>query len=139
MSIRRSVAHNPHMHNSPVFSKYLYISNLLPKKKNSKTNHLLVTIKSRVGHGLLKGLSRVCQGELLPVAEVMNKKSGRRYIWEHLGMMDNPEYIEKNIRKLDIYERNGFLLGESLLLTHETSKVPLSRSVLNSYIENYLL
>ena len=54
-------------------------------------------------------------------------------------MMDNQEYVERNIRKIDIYERNGYLLGEKLLLTHDTSKVPLSRTVLNSYIENYLL
>ena len=70
---------------------------------------------------------------------MVNKNSGKKYIWEHLGMMDNQEYVERNIRKIDIYERNGYLLGEKLLLTHETSKVPLSRTVLNSYIENYLL
>ena len=49
------------------------------------------------------------------------------------------EYVEKNMRKLEIYERNGYLLGEKLLITHETSKAPLSRSVLDSYIESYLL
>ena len=74
-----------------------------------------------------------------PDFTVMNKKSGKIYIWEHFGMMDNPEYFEKNIRKLDIYEKNGFLLGENLLLSHETSKTPLSRIVLDSYIECYLL
>ena len=74
-----------------------------------------------------------------PDFTVLNKKSGKKYIWEHLGMMDNQEYVERNIRKIDIYERNGYLLGVNLLLTHETSKVPLSRTVLNSYIENYLL
>lgn len=74
-----------------------------------------------------------------PDFTVMNQKSGKIYIWEHLGMMDNPEYIEKNIKKLDIYEKNGFLLGENLLLSHETSKTPLSRIVLDSYIECYLL
>ncbi|MGN0342680.1 MAG: hypothetical protein ACI4DO_07795 [Roseburia sp.] len=74
-----------------------------------------------------------------PDFTVMNNKSGKIYVWEHLGMLDNPEYVEKNIRKLDIYERNGFLLGENLLMSHETSKVPLNRIVLDSYIENYLL
>ena len=54
-------------------------------------------------------------------------------------MMDDMEYVEKNMRKLEIYERNGYLLGEKLLITHETSKAPLSRSVLDSYIESYLL
>ena len=74
-----------------------------------------------------------------PDFTVMNKKNGKIYIWEHFGMMDNPEYIEKSIRKLDVYEKNGFFLGVNLLLSHETSKVPLSRIVLDSYIDYYLL
>lgn len=74
-----------------------------------------------------------------PDFTVMNKRNGKKYIWEHFGMMDNVEYVERSIRKLEVYERNGFLLGENLLLTHETSKVPLSSSVLNSYIDKYLL
>ena len=74
-----------------------------------------------------------------PDFTVMNIRNGKIFILEHLGMMDDMEYIEKNMRKLDIYERNGYLLGEKLLLTHETSKAPLSRSILDSYIESYLL
>ena len=74
-----------------------------------------------------------------PDFTVMNIRNGKIFILEHLGMMDDMEYVEKNMRKLEIYERNGYLLGEKLLLTHETSKAPLSRSVLDSYIESYLL
>ena len=74
-----------------------------------------------------------------PDFTVMNIRNGKIFILEHLGMMDDMEYVEKNMRKLEIYERNGYLLGEKLLITHETSKAPLSRSVLDSYIESYLL
>lgn len=74
-----------------------------------------------------------------PDFTVMNPRTGKIFLLEHLGMMDYPEYIERNIQKLDIYERNGYLLGKNLLITHETSKVPLSRGIINSYMELYLL
>ena len=43
------------------------------------------------------------------------------------------------LQKLDIYERNEILLGESLILLHETSNYPLNTRVLRSYIETYLI
>lgn len=74
-----------------------------------------------------------------PDFTIMNKTGGKILIFEHLGMLDNPDYVEKNINKIDIYEKNGFLLGDNLIVTHETGKTPLSRGVLDSYIEKYLI
>ena len=54
-------------------------------------------------------------------------------------MMDNAAYVEKNIAKLDLYEKNGFLIGKNLIITHETSKKPLVVSVVDNYIENFLI
>ena len=48
-------------------------------------------------------------------------------------------YFESTMQKLDIYERNEILLGESLILLHETSNYPLNTRVLRSYIETYLI
>jgi len=41
---------------------------------------------------------------------------------EHFGMMDDPEYCEKALRKIDEYARNGIFLGDKLFLTLESSK-----------------
>ena len=76
---------------------------------------------------------------IYPDFTIRHPKTGEYLFWEHFGMMDNPEYVERNIEKMDVYERNGILLGENLLLTHETSKIPLCRNVLDSYIENYFI
>ena len=54
-------------------------------------------------------------------------------------MMDNQAYIESNMKKLELYEKNGFLLGKNLLVTHETSKSPLNIAVVDSYIEHFLI
>lgn len=73
-----------------------------------------------------------------PDFTVLNKRTGKKYILEHLGMMDKPSYYESAMRKLDIYEKNGILLGEGLILTHETSGNPLDISVLERYVDGLL-
>lgn len=37
------------------------------------------------------------------------------------------------------YEKNGYLLGDNLIVTHETSKAPLNIKVLDSYIKTYFI
>ena len=73
-----------------------------------------------------------------PDFTVLNKRNGKKYILEHLGMMDKPSYYEGAMRKLDIYEKNGILLGEGLILTHETSGNPLDINVLERYVDELL-
>ena len=74
-----------------------------------------------------------------PDFTVMNRRTGKIFLYEHLGKMDDEDYIAANIRKLDLYERNGYLLGDNLVVTHETSKIPLNRNVLDSYIKTYFI
>ena len=47
--------------------------------------------------------------------------AGEVIIWEHLGMMDRPEYREGWKWKLAWYEKNGFVLDENLFKTEERS------------------
>ena len=70
---------------------------------------------------------------------IMHPRTGKLYIWEHLGKMDDPEYIEKNIRKLGIYSRNGWVLMKTLLITTETSDQPLDIDQVHWIIEHYFL
>lgn len=38
---------------------------------------------------------------------------------EHLGLLDNEEYLHANLNKLDEYRNNGIYLGKNLLITYE--------------------
>ena len=76
---------------------------------------------------------------IYPDFTVLNRRTGRRWIIEHFGMMDNSTYYENAMFKLDTYEKNGILLGDGLLILHETSSVPLNTNVMKKYIEYYLL
>jgi len=53
---------------------------------------------------------------------------------EHFGMMDDLEYVDSVMYKLNTYERNGIYLGVNLLITHETSRVPLNTRALDGLL-----
>ena len=59
-------------------------------------------------------------GDVYPDFTVLNVRTGKMYFWEHLGMTNDPEYVQKNIRKIEAYMRNGYYPGESLILSSET-------------------
>lgn len=76
---------------------------------------------------------------IYPDFTVLNRRTGRRWIVENFGMMDNPTYYENAMFKLDTYEKNGILLGDGLIILHETSNISLNTNVMKKYIEQYLL
>lgn len=74
---------------------------------------------------------------IYPDFTVLNKRTGKKWIIEHLGMMDKTSYVESSINKIDAYEKNNILLGRDLIILHETSKSPLNTKVLEKYINEY--
>lgn len=73
-----------------------------------------------------------------PDFQVMNPNTLRVYIWEHLGMMDDPDYCNKNIEKIHAYQKAGIFPGDNLIITMETSTKPLSTKEIKLIIEQYL-
>lgn len=68
----------------------------------------------------------------------LNRRTCREFVIEHLGMMDKISYCNSNLYKIDLLEKNGFLLGINLILLHETSDNPLNTRIVKEYIEEYL-
>lgn len=67
------------------------------------------------------------------------KPNGEVIIWEHLGMMNIEEYVNKNIKKIADYIKVGFIPGVNLILTADEN----SGQIIDSYkvhklIEAYL-
>lgn len=63
--------------------------------------------------------------------------SSRRIILyhEHLGCLDNEAYLDRNMRKLRLYEENGIVLGKNLLISWETEKYPFNVQSFRKQIE----
>ena len=70
---------------------------------------------------------------------ILNTRTRKEILWEHLGLLDNSEYLERSIEKLTLYEMNGFFPGDNLIITFETSKHQLNTLLLNKTIEKYCL
>uniref|UniRef100_UPI004057A627 hypothetical protein n=1 Tax=Acetatifactor sp. TaxID=1872090 RepID=UPI004057A627 len=54
---------------------------------------------------------------------------------EHLGMMDDSDYVQTVIYKLNTYEKNGIYIGVNLFITYETSKKTLNTRALDGMLK----
>ena len=77
--------------------------------------------------------------KLSPDFTIMHPKTGAKFIWEHLGLMDNANYLDRNKEKLSIYLDNGWLPGINLILTSETSQAPFSSYIVDKTISHFFL
>jgi len=77
-------------------------------------------------------------GTVYPDFTFLDWKTGKEIYWEHDGRMDDPQYAEKAVRKIDAYIKNGIYPGERLIVSYETSGYVMNQKVINAMIEKYL-
>ena len=85
-------------------------------------------------------IHQASNGERLrPDFQVMNPRTGELFIWEHFGMMDNPNYVNKSMmKKLGIYAIDGIYPGNSLITTFEDKTYILEESLVKRIIKEKL-
>lgn len=81
---------------------------------------------------------RVGDKTLYPDFEIALEHIRRIVYYEHLGMMDNPEYAMKALNKLDEYAQNGIYLGYNLVISYETRNKPLTLADIDKVIDQLL-
>ena len=77
-------------------------------------------------------------GLIHPDFTTLNVKRRKIYYWEHLGKMDDTDYSRKNVYRINTYIKNGIMPGENLILTMETSTLPLDSRIIDRFIEQFL-
>ena len=70
---------------------------------------------------ILKGL-----GTIYPDFTCLRLTDRKTILWEHLGMMTDPIYCQKAMKKIDIYSKNGFIQGRDIIYTFESEKYSLN-------------
>ena len=78
-------------------------------------------------------------GMAYPDFTALNVRMRTIYIHEHMGMMDDPEYADQNVKKINAYQKNGYYPGKNLILTFETKGQPFDPRIMDGIIEKYLL
>lgn len=89
-----------------------------------------------------KPLTLLIDGKIIdfyPDFTVICRSTGKVMYLEHLGMMDNTQYYNNVLNKLDAYEKNDLLIGRDIILLHESAYRPLSTRAISDYIHEFLL
>lgn len=82
----------------------------------------------------------VANGTILhPDFTIRHPKTGEYYYWEHFGMMDNREYAQNVVSKLQLYISQGIIPNIQLITTYETRDKPLDSSVVEKIVRHYFL
>jgi hypothetical protein len=77
-------------------------------------------------------------GVVYPDFTFLRKRDCKEIYWEHDGRMDDPEYAEKAVRKINSYIANGIFPGDKLIISYETSGVVLNDRVIKMLIKKYI-
>lgn len=77
-------------------------------------------------------------GNIYPDFTVLNAAKRKELYWEHFGMMDDSQYVEKVLLKIRTYELNGIYPGDNLILTYETHQTPIDQKQVLLNIKHYL-
>lgn len=58
---------------------------------------------------------------------------------EHLGLMDNQEYVQNNLMKLTEYQKNGIYPGKNLILSYESENCYLNIKLIRKMLRELFL
>jgi hypothetical protein len=75
---------------------------------------------------------------LYPDFLCLNVHSRKEYYWEHFGMMDDQEYLERTIQKLKLYSENKIFPGKNLIITMESQAYPLNVKQIENLVKEFL-
>lgn len=68
--------------------------------------------------------------------------AGVPYIYEkplHMGLINQPDYFNAAMSKIETYSQNRIWLGKNLIITYETTDTSLNVEWIEQIIEEYLL
>lgn len=72
-----------------------------------------------------------------PDFTILNPRTLEVVIWEHFGLMNDPEYARAACQKINVYRANGYVLGKNLIATFEAEGVPLTTQQIEQCIKDY--
>lgn len=69
---------------------------------------------------------------------LLNARERKEICYEHYGMADKPEYYNDMVFRTNCYLRNGYVLGDNLLFSFESTDYPLNLNVVEKQVRSIL-
>ncbi len=124
---------NSYEFHSPIFTeKNEQVRSKSEKIIADKLN--LMNIPYKYEHPLLLG-----NKTYFPDFTLLKKRTRETFYWEHFGLCDHPEYIDKMIVKINDYNHSNIVTGKNLICTFETKNHPLDSREIEKIIKTCLL
>lgn len=78
----------------------------------------------------------IADGESMFPDFTIMRNDGNIVIWEHFGLMDDPDYFKRTCMKVEKYRRAGFVQHSNLICTYESDMASAERlrEILNKYM-----
>ena len=82
---------------------------------------------------------RFANNRLLPDFTIINYSGKIEFIWEHLGLTNDLEYVKRWKEKEKIYKENGFTEKKgNLIITKDNEKGDINSKDINEKVKNIL-
>lgn len=75
---------------------------------------------------------------IYPDFTIMNLHTGTVRYWEHAGRMDDTNYANEFVKKMNIYVTNGLLPGKDVFLSFESSGIGLDIGIVKQLIKELI-
>lgn len=78
------------------------------------------------------------EGQVIHPDFSMKRRSDNKLIYhEHCGKMDDPEYVNDLVERVNLYNQVGILQGDRLTFSFETADKPLDNRVIDRLIDEF--
>lgn len=74
-----------------------------------------------------------------PDFTILSQRDGKEYLWEHFGKMDDPKYLESNMKKILNYIESGYIPFVNIIMTFETKNSSIDSMWIDRIIENFFV
>lgn len=109
-------------------------------KVRSKSEVLIATALEKYGLPFrYECLLETPAGPCYPDFTILHPQSGRLFIWEHFGMIDNPSYAATSLPKIGTYAQLGYFPNQNLIMTFETKGHPFNIPEAEEMVHKYFL
>lgn len=76
---------------------------------------------------------------IYPDFSIIHPETKELILWEHMGMMDNPNYRKDAMRRLSLLADSGYFINHNLIITIESDTIHFDAFKINKIIEEYFL
>ena len=86
----------------------------------------------------LELMDRTRKKVIYPDFTIINKHTGEITYWEHAGRLDDPQYANEFVKKLNTYIANDLLPGRDVIISVETQNTPLDIRAVQKLVEQVI-